>query len=266
MAKPKSRKESAKDAIPTVTVERLVADSGVTMETLSETPTRTITLMQAAASNRAIRRKLAAVGLNAKEQRKAVDLLDALLVVPDSDVQEVENDVVRDSMNFVDDNDEEVHRVLRATLQFNYPDQYKYLTDGLSPSTGMRAVLGMKTLCERYGTMVSGENREDTRKQDREALDLLTVRGVPASRMEELAKHVKRVVELQGDDAPMETDDSDVERVRALIELRKWYLEWSEMARVVIKRRDHLISLGLASRREPGKDGSEPPLDLDPTV
>jgi hypothetical protein len=41
----------------------------------------------------------------------------------------------------------------------------------------------------------------------------------------------------------------------ALVELRAWYDEWSEIARLIIKRRDLLIRLGLAERRSPGSGG-----------
>jgi hypothetical protein len=39
--------------------------------------------------------------------------------------------------------------------------------------------------------------------------------------------------------------------------LRAWYERWSGIARIVIKRRDYLIQLGLAARRSPRDDGGE---------
>lgn len=39
----------------------------------------------------------------------------------------------------------------------------------------------------------------------------------------------------------------------ALLKLHAWYGEWSEVARAVIKRRDHLIRLGLAKRKKTAK-------------
>jgi hypothetical protein len=47
------------------------------------------------------------------------------------------------------------------------------------------------------------------------------------------------------------------ERQDALVALRAWIEEWSEVARAVITRRDHLILLGLASRRKSGAEDEE---------
>lgn len=35
----------------------------------------------------------------------------------------------------------------------------------------------------------------------------------------------------------------------ALVALRHWFEEWSEIARVALTRRNHLISVGLAKRK-----------------
>jgi hypothetical protein len=47
-------------------------------------------------------------------------------------------------------------------------------------------------------------------------------------------------------------------RQRVLVELRAWYEDWSEMARVTFKRRDHLLRLGLAQRKVRRKVGVAP--------
>jgi hypothetical protein len=53
-----------------------------------------------------------------------------------------------------------------------------------------------------------------------------------------------------------EKDDDEVYE-QALLGLRNWYTEWAELARLVVKRRDHLIGLGLAERRSPGATGTD---------
>ena len=45
--------------------------------------------------------------------------------------------------------------------------------------------------------------------------------------------------------------------MRSLGALWIWYQEWSEIARVEVKRRDRLIQLGLAQRKAPGKGEEE---------
>ena len=46
-------------------------------------------------------------------------------------------------------------------------------------------------------------------------------------------------------------------RLEALRALRAWYIDWAETARVVLTRRDHLIRVGLATRKR-----SQPPMPI----
>ncbi len=46
----------------------------------------------------------------------------------------------------------------------------------------------------------------------------------------------------------------EAEYIEALKALRIWYVEWADIARVEIKRRDRLIRLGLAARKRPKDD------------
>ena len=56
-------------------------------------------------------------------------------------------------------------------------------------------------------------------------------------------------------EAPDETGKAAREAVypKALGALRVWYVDWSEMARSVVKRKDYLIRLGLAKRKSAKK-------------
>ena len=56
------------------------------------------------------------------------------------------------------------------------------------------------------------------------------------------------------------------EYLELLFELRDWYVEWSGIARLTIKRRDYLIRLGLATKRpKDDLDIADPTPFLDPT-
>lgn len=54
---------------------------------------------------------------------------------------------------------------------------------------------------------------------------------------------------------PLPDDDALQEEPDAyrndLLALRVWYEDWAEVARVMIRRRDYLILLGLAERKSP---------------
>lgn len=43
------------------------------------------------------------------------------------------------------------------------------------------------------------------------------------------------------------------EQRAAKVDLYRWYAEWREVAKADIKRRDHLIQLGVAQRKAPKK-------------
>ncbi len=49
--------------------------------------------------------------------------------------------------------------------------------------------------------------------------------------------------------------------------MREWYNEWSSIARAVVKKRSHLIRLGLASRRVGAREDApeDDTKDEDPT-
>ena len=101
----------------------------------------------------------------------------------------------------------------------NFPEQYAYATSNIGPASGVRSVVNMGILLQRLNTMYSGTEREATRKQDREALDVLARRGVPPSFRDELAKHVKIVDALQQDEPIPDTSAHQARRVEALVEL-----------------------------------------------
>lgn len=56
-------------------------------------------------------------------------------------------------------------------------------------------------------------------------------------------------------------EEADQRYVTNLTAVRDWYLEWSDIARLTIKRRDQLIRLGIANRRsEKEADTEENPV------
>ena len=54
------------------------------------------------------------------------------------------------------------------------------------------------------------------------------------------------------------TKAEDEAYVKALVELRQWFELWSRIARVTVKRRDYLIQMGLAHRKNPTKEERDP--------
>jgi hypothetical protein len=89
------------------------------------------------------------------------------------------------------------------------------------------------------------------------ALATLTKRGLSAAeraRLRALVSTATTAAKINegASDAAEEAPSNE-----AVLKLYAWYGEWSEVARAVIKRRDHLIRLGLAKRKKAAKAEGE---------
>lgn len=120
------------------------------------------------------------------------------------------------------------------------------------------------TVLNRLDELENGQDRKATRKADHAALQKLATRGIPPeerARLHELLAVVKAKPadgELAVDPAA-DAEAEPPEQHAAKLALRAWYVEWSEIAKAVIKRRDYLILLGLAKRKAPKKGGEPAP-------
>jgi hypothetical protein len=225
-------------------------EATVTQETLEATPARAIIFLRALGTLPVLRKGMEARGYTQSEHRRGWALLQA------SSGYDAEADVgvsatrvdpaVTDAIAQVDEWDEDGFRIVRAALGRLHPEQAKTVLAGLAPSTGAAAVLGVETLLDRIDTLDKSKNADD-----RAAIATLAARGLSETERKRLRALVKVAKEGTSiDDTPAEEKvQSANTRQRALIELRAWYEDWSEMARVIFKRRDHLIRLGLAKRK-----------------
>jgi len=147
--------------------------------------------------------------------------------------------------------DEGGFRILKASLSRHYPTQAAFLLDGLGPSQGFAAVAGVSTLLDRLDALESSPEREATRAEDHGALELLAKRGIDKAERLRLRGLVQKVTQASAV-VPSPTgsaEEKERDYIASLIALRSWFEEWSEVARVVIRRRDWLILLGLARRK-----------------
>lgn len=228
-------------------------------ETLEETPTRVIKFLRAVGTSIPIRGALAARGYAEDDHQEGWTLLHGASGYVPASALVSEIDVgVRDAIRDLDAWDEDGFRVVRATLERRFPDQAKQVLEGLAASTGPTAVLGVKTLLDRLDGLEKSKH-----KDDHAAIALLAKRGVDKDERERLRALVEKAetpATSAGDDgataaARAASAARDEQRVAALASLRAWYEEWSEIARAAVKRRDHLILLGLAKRKAPSKKG-----------
>jgi|GEM_PF-1153870 len=242
-------------------------EKGWSRQTLEATHGRAVQFLRGAGTSPVIRALLQAKGYTEEAHAEGWNLVLAAggYQPTPTPVQAAAPSGSREAMLTVDAWDEPAHRLIRASWKRRYPDQLAFLLEGLAPATGMAAVAGVSTLLDRFGEMEKGEGRKGSHKQDLAALELLAQRGLTSderSRMRELVARAQQG-EAPAPGAPPEDQKKQVEREQAhadaLVALRHWYEEWSEIARIAITRRDHLIRLGLAKRKARKTEPLAPP-------
>jgi hypothetical protein len=230
-------------------------------QTLEATYGKSVQFLRGAGTNPQARARLEAHGYGNDDHAEGWRLvLAAGGYQPAAPAPAEPSSAARDAMVKVDAWDEPTHRILRASLQRRFPEQMVFLLEGLAPATNMAAVAGVTTLLDRLDALESGKDRQGSRKQDKAALGLISGRGITAEKRQEMRALAQQA---QQGEAAAPADpardkaraDRDQAHEDALLALRHWYEEWSEIARVAVTRRDHLILLGLAKRKTTKKEG-----------
>lgn len=225
---------------------------------LDETPARALKFLGAVSTNRAVRAILAKRGYSQSDHErgwqltlKASGYRRPVPVVLDTPAS-------RDAIAEIDAWDEPNFRVARAALVGDFPEQHAFVFQDLAPQTGVAAVASVTTFLDRLDELESGKDRKATRKVDQAALAKLASRGIDAA---ERARLRKLLETARGPSAEAPTDAEqagepaadETEPREAKLALWRWYVEWREVARADIKRKDHLIQLGMAERKAPAK-------------
>ncbi len=235
--------------------------SGVSATVLAECPGRALDFLKGVANNPLIHAQLAAAGFTNAEYQRGWDLLHAAtgysVVAP---VLPTKSPAFL-AMQELDAWDEDGFRRIRSPLEHLHPAQAEHVFgDGLSASTGAAAVIGVKKLLDRLDDLANGKDRKATRKEDQAALATLSARGITAEERARLRKLVETAQTLEAPVA-LPTATTPEAQMAASLALYAWYKDWSSTAHSVIKKRAHLITLGLAKRRSPKKKdaGKGPP-------
>jgi hypothetical protein len=229
--------------------KRALTAAGISLETLEQTPVRATQFLFGLVAEPRARGILQTKGYDAPEHKRGFTLLEA---VASSRTEGRLTDIeVTGAIADLDNWDEPNIRLLRASLR-RFPAVFQHVLDGIEPIAGPGAVLNVETILKRLDSL-------DGVADAPAALAVLAKRGLDETERKRLAALVK--VAKAGGPVP-DTKASDDAYERALLELRDWYYEWSELARQTVTRREHLIRLGLAERRVGGGDD----LDIeDPT-
>lgn len=232
--------------------------------TLVETPPRVAKLIHGITSHPGVWIQLSEKGMRAEHLDEGRDLMNACLVLPKVTKeleQSADTGEQRHAMAVLDEWDEPNFRAFRATLRRHHPSVAEYLFEALRASTGLRAVLGIQRFLNRVTALETGSDpsRKHTIAEDKQAVEHLASRGLTKKERERLAKLLE-VALGKGREAPLPVDTSESDQARAtqLMELRSWYDEWSSFALAHVRKRSHLVALGLAEpKRRKSSDADD---------
>lgn len=220
---------------------RELTSAGVSRETLEETPNRALTFLMGVAMLPTVRSLLSARGYDVSEHKRGWALLEAAANRDVSD--ETTDEEVSAAVAALDNWDEPNIRLIRAAFT-RHPEARASVLAGIKPVTGAAAVVNVSTILDRLDAL-------ESTKEGALALATLARRGLDGAERKRVAALLKTAksgkVHTGASDARAEADDGEYEQ--SLLELREWFEEWSEIARLNVRRRDHLIRLGLAERR-----------------
>lgn len=214
-------------------------------QTLEETPARMLTFLRGIGTTAPIRATLAERGYSAQDHQQGWDLLHKVAGYTDTKSTLV-MDETQQAITQIDAWDEPTFRIAKAALERLHPDQAAFVFANLQPATGPAAVLTVRLFLERLDALENSPERIATRTQDLEALATLEKRGITKEERQRM-HGLLDIAQGLASATPANVTDARLDDLRAL---RAWFDDWTETARAVITRRDHLIRLGLAKRKK----------------
>ncbi len=232
-------------------------------QVLEDTPSRVLQFLSGVGTSPLIRGALGGFGYTAQDHEEGWTLLHHASGYQAAAPEPLADRPAADAIAELDAWDEPNFRLARAALSRRYPDQAGFVFAGLEAAAGPAAVLSVKTFLDRLDALqgaVAGRDHKvkATKQADAAALKTLSARGITDT---ERARLRQLIAAAERGEPPTQASAADQDdaalRLTALAALRSWFDEWSETARVVIKRRDQLIRLGLAQRRS-GTDKEDP--------
>lgn len=239
-----------------------------TRQTLEETPERALQFLSGVGTNGSIRALLASRGYTDAEHQQGWKLLHAATGYETAVALPRDDRAVNQAIAEVDAWDEPNFRLARATLSRRFPEQAEFVFKDLAAATGAAALLSVRTFLDRLDMLEghrAGRNHKDKAKKqaDIEAVATLAARGITSeerARLRKLLGTAESGAQPEDKKATAEAAAQVQRREQALFELRGWFDEWAEVARIFVTRRDYLIRLGLAHRKVSKKDdeGGEP--------
>lgn len=231
----------------------------VTEETLLATRGRALALLAGVGGVEGIRLALAARGYTEHTHREGWELLQAASSYRPASPVGVPSlpDAAAEAVREIDAWDDTNFPIAAAALKHRHPEAFAAVFAGeLQAGDGAESVVRVGTFLDRLDVLPSAQKA---------ALETLAHRGITPAERARLRKLLATATSFRAVDAAGDAQSrahraqSLAEREAALRALRAWYEEWSVIARQVIRRKDWLILLGLATRKKPAKPAQNPP-------
>ncbi len=222
--------------------KRDLTAAGISRESLELTPARALNLITGINQVPSVSAAMLEFGFTKAEGRRGFALIQ---VATEAAVDEGAIDAeTASAIAACDAWDEPNFRIIAATLK-KWPNLHAQVFEG-----GLAAVVGTKAVLN-VATMLTRLTALEATDEGRAALEVLAVRKITPAERRRMDGVVKQASSGR---LGQEEERTEEKYEQALLELREWFDEWSEIAKVVVRRRDHLIRLGLAERRTSGGD------------
>jgi hypothetical protein len=226
-------------------------------QVLDQTPDRVVPFLRAIATCIEIRIAMTSCGYNDEEQATGWRLLLNATGYTPQTVPVTDDAHARAAITQLDTWDEPGFRRIHAALGRLHIEQDEFVFNSLEPAKGAAAVVSVATLLDRLDALESAPERAATRTFDRAALDTLARRGIDPNERRRLRELV-HIAQAAKPPVHVMPAPSAAEHEATLRELRAWYNDWAETARAVVRRRDHLLLMGLAQRRSQKDEQAAP--------
>ena len=234
-----------------------MANSTYEQQVLQDTPQRVLPFLRSIATKLEIRLAMCNAGYTDDEQRVGWKLLLAATGYSPAPSPVTADARARAAIAELDALDESLFRRIRAPLARLHPEQAAFVFAGIAPGQGAAAVVSVSKLVERLEALKDSPERAATREADHAALATLAQRGIDDALLTKLSELVAIAQMAEPIESAATTAKNSESREQALRELLAWYKDWGETARVVIRRRDYRIMMGLSKRRQ--SEDPEPP-------